>query len=84
MTKRELSSHNDIPNCITFRAGTGLLKMVFVTLNPSVFAAEHPVKHEQTPQLRANTAQPQHHGPMLSGRASRFPHRSKPAPAASS
>ncbi len=84
MTKRTPPSDRNTLNCMPFRAGAALLKTVFSTFGPPELAAKHPAKHGQPPQLRENVAQPQHHGPKLTGLASRFPHKSQPAPAASS
>jgi len=84
MTERSSHSDRHIPNCTAFRTGTGLLKLAFATFDPPKLAAKHPAKHGQTLQSNANAARPQHHGPKLAGLASHFPHRSQPAPAASS
>ena len=84
MTRCTLSFHSQPLNCSAFRTGTGLRKMAFAAFDTRELEAKHPARQTNGPQFRASVAQPQHHGPILAGLASRFPHRAHPDPAASS
>jgi len=84
MTRRTSPSHSHTLNRIAFRAYIGLPKMEITSFTAPELRVTRFAKELKMPQINANTSQPQHLGSTLTGPASLFPHRSHPAPAASS